>query len=143
MPKIPKTLSNENRMELVHIYKKRVLRCLNDARDLFESKPYFSVRASYEAVYHFTVALFICEGIHIPKTHRGMNSELYSNFVDKGLFPRDIAAHFGQLENDRNTDQYDPEQETTTEIARQNLKKAEAFCEAMQKLVGNLTVLEA
>ena len=140
---MPKTLDNEDRLYLVRSYQDKALKTLDDARDLLESKPDLSARMSYEAIYHFTAALFISEGILIPKTHRGMNSELYHNFVDKGLFPRDTAAYFGQLENDRNTAQYNPIAKVYTADAQRNLQKAETFCEAVKKLVEkNLAGLE-
>ena len=119
----------------MHSYREKALESLDDAKDLLELKPGLSTRMSYEAAYHFTVALFVSEGILVPKTHRGLNSELYQTFVDKELFPRDIAAYLGQLENDRNTAQYNPIAKIQEADAKKDLQKAEAFCKAIQKLV--------
>ena len=137
------TLNSEHRLYLVRSHQKRAMRCLSDAREFVVSKPYLSSRMSYEAVYHLAAGLFVCEGIPIPKTHRGMNSELYCNFVDKGFIPRDIAACFGQLEKDRNDDQYDPSVEIQTEEAQKDLQNAESLCTAIQGLLEkNLAELE-
>ena len=84
-----------------------------------------------EAAYHFTAALFVSVGILMPKTHRGLNSELYHYFVDKGIFPKDTATYLGQLEKDRSTAQYDPIEKVQAEEAQKDLQKAELFCEAM------------
>jgi len=140
---MPKTLSNEDRLYLVRSYRDKALESLEDAREFLERRPGLSTRMSYEAAYYFTTVLFVSEGIPIPKTHRGLNSELYRNFVDKGLFPRDIAAYFGQLEKDRNTAQYNPIEKIQTSDAQKNLQKAELFCETVQKLVEkNVAKLE-
>ena len=140
---MPKTLNNEDRRYLVRSYRDKALESLEDAKIFLESRPGLSVRMSYEAAYHFTAALFISEGISIPKTHRGLNSELYHNFANKGLFPREIAAYLGQLEKDRSTAQYDPVEKIQLEEAEKGLQKAQVFCSAMQKLVEvNLVQLE-
>ena len=140
---MPKTLDNEDRLYLTRSYREKALKTLDVARKLLESNPDLSARMSYEAAFNFTAALFVSEGIFIPKTHRGMNSELYQTFVDRGLFPRDIAAYLGQLEQDRNTAQYNPIAKILASDAQKDLQKAEAFCETMQKLVEkNLTELE-
>ena len=140
---MPKMLDNEDRLYLVRSYRDKALESLEDARDFLERRPGLSVRMSYEAAYHFTVALFVSEEISIPKTHRGLNSELYHTFVNKGLFSRDIAAYLGQLEKDRGTAQYNPIAKIQAEDAHKDLQKAELFCEAMQKLIEeNLTKFE-
>ena len=132
---MPKTLDNEDRLYLTRSYHDKALESLEDAREFLEQKPGLSARMSYEAAYYFTAALFLSEGILIPKTHRGLNSELYQTFVEKGLFPRDTAAYLGQLEQDRNTAQYNPVAKILAADAQKDLQKAEAFCEAMRKLV--------
>jgi uncharacterized protein (UPF0332 family) len=129
------TLSDENRLYLANSYREKALKSFDYAKDLLESKPDLSARMSYEAMYHFTAALFLCEGIQVPQTHRGVNSELYSNFVDTGLFSRDIAANLGDIERDRNTAQYDPVEKIFTDVAKRDLQKAEQFCKEIQKLV--------
>jgi uncharacterized protein (UPF0332 family) len=140
---MPKTLNNEDRLYFVRSYRDKALESLEDAKNFLEGRPGLSVRMSYEATYHFTAALFISEGISIPKTHRGLNSELYHHFVDKSLFPREIAAYLGQLEKDRSTAQYDPIEKIQSEEAQKGLQKAQAFCAAMQKLIEvNLARLE-
>ena len=140
---MPKTLNNEDRLYLARSYRDKALKTLDDARSLLEPMPDLSARMSYEATYHFAAALFVSEGILIPKTHRGVNSELYKTFVDKGLFPRDVAAHFGQLEKDRNTAQYSPVAKIQAADAQRNLQKAVLFCKTMQKIVEkNITRLE-
>ena len=140
---MPKTLDNEDRLYLARSYRDKALESLEDARDFLERRPGLSARMSYEAAFLFTTTLFVSEGIFIPKTHRGLNSELYQTFVDKGLFPRDIAAYLGQLEQDRNTAQYNPIAKIQADDAQKDLQKAELFCEAMQKLVEkNITKLE-
>ena len=140
---MPKTLNKEDRLYIVRSYRDKALESLKDAREFLERKPGLSARMSYEAVFHFTTALFVSEGVQISKTHRGLNSELYRNFVDKGLFPRDIAAYLGQLENDRNTAQYNPVVKIQTPEAQKDLQKAELFCETIQKLIEkNLAGLE-
>lgn len=100
------------------------------------ARPGLSARMSYEAAYHFTAALFVSGGISLPRTHRGMNSELYRNFVDVGLFPKDVASCLGQLEKDRSTAQYDPIERIELEEAEQDLKKAELFCAAVRELIA-------
>ena len=140
---MPKTLDNEDRLYIVRSYCDKALESLEDAREFLERKPNLSARMSYEAAYYFMMALFVSKGISIPRTHRGMSSELYQTFVDKGFFPRDIAAYLGQLEQDRNTAQYNPIVKIQVSDAQKNLQKAEAFCEAIQKLVEkNLAKLE-
>jgi uncharacterized protein (UPF0332 family) len=136
---MPKTLDNEDRLYLARSYRDKALKTLEDARDLLELKPGLSARMSYEAAYHFTVALFVSEGISVPNTHRGLNSGLYHNFVDKELFPKGIAAYLGQLEKDRNTAQYNPIAKIQATDAQKNLLKAEAFCDVIQKLVEKNT----
>jgi len=141
---MPKTLDNEDRFYLVRSYRDKALESLEDAKDFLERRPGLSARMSYEAAYHFTAALFVSVGISMPKTHRGLNSELYHSFVNKGLFPRNIAAYLGQLEKDRSTAQYDPIEQIQAEDAHENLQKAESFCEVMQKLIEkNLIKLES
>lgn len=129
------TLKDGDRLSLVRSYRDKALESLNDAKDLLESKPRLTARMSYEAAYHFTAALLVSDGIPVSGKHRGVNSELYTNFVDKDLFPRDTAAFLGQLQKDRDIDQYDPVQKVTPQAAQEDLKKAEIFCEAMQKLL--------
>ena len=141
---MPKMLDSEGRLYIARAYRDKALKSLEDAKDFLERRPGLSARMSYEASYHFTAALFVSEGISMPKTHRGLNSELYHNFVDKALFPRDVAAYLGQLEKDRSTAQYDPIEQIQAEDAHKNLQKAELFCAAMQELVEkNLARLES
>lgn len=128
-----KTLDDEDRSYLVHSYEAKAL---EDARDLLERRLGLSARMSYEAAYHFTAALFVSGGISLPRTHRGMNSELYRNFVDVGLFPKDVASCLGQLEKDRSTARYDPIERIEPEEAEQDLKKAELFCAAVRELIA-------
>jgi uncharacterized protein (UPF0332 family) len=136
-------LNSEDRLYLVRSYRDKALESLEDAKEFLERKPGLSARMSYEAVYHFTSALFVSEEISMPKTHRGLNSELYHSFVDKGRFPREVAAYLGQLEKDRSTAQYDPIEKVQSEEAQKNLQKAQSFCAAMQKLIEmNLARLE-
>lgn len=131
-----KTLDDEDRRYLVHSYETKALEALEDARDLLERRPGLSARMSYEAAYHFTAALFVSGGISLPRTHRGMNSELYRNFVDLGLFPKDVASCLGQLEKDRSTARYDPIERIEPEEAEQDLKKAELFCAVVRELIA-------
>ena len=141
---MPKTLNNEDRLYLARSYRDKALESLEDAREFLERKPGLSARISYEAAYYFTAALFVSEGIFIPKTHRGMNSELYQTFVEKELFPKDVAAYLGQLETDRNVVQYSPIAKIQVADAQRNLQKAEVFCDAMQKFVEkNISQLES
>ena len=141
---MPKMLNNEDRLYLARSYRDKALESLEDAKEFLERKPGLSARMSYEAAYYFTAALFVSEGIFIPKTHRGMNSELYQTFVDKGLFPKDIAAYLGQLETDRNIAQYSPIAKIQATDAQKDLQKAEAFCGTMQEFVEkNITRLES
>jgi uncharacterized protein (UPF0332 family) len=132
---MPKTLNNDDRLFLVRSYRDKALESLEDAKEFLESKPGLSARMSYEAAYHLTAALFISEGIPMPKTHRGLNSELYHHFVDKGYISKETAAYLGQLEKDRSTAQYDPIEKIQSEEAKSDLQKAQAFCATMQKLI--------
>jgi uncharacterized protein (UPF0332 family) len=133
--KIPLTLSDENRLYLVRSYQNKALESLQDAHDLLESKPSLSARMSYEAAYHSTVSLFICSKIPISQTHRGLNSKLYTHFVDNKLFSRNVANYLGKLENDRNTSQYNPIKKISLEDAKDDLQMAKSFYKEIQKLL--------
>jgi len=58
-----KMLSNEDRLYLVQSYRRKALESLEDAKDFLERRPGLSMRMSYEAVYHFTAALF-CDAMN-------------------------------------------------------------------------------
>lgn len=131
-----KTLDDEDRRCLVRSYEAKALEALEDARDFLHRRPGLSARMSYEAAYHFTAALFVAGGIPLPRTHRGMNSELYRNFVDKGLFSEDVASCLGRLEKDRSTAQYDPIEKIEPEEAEKDLEKAELFCATVRELIA-------
>ena len=131
-----KTLDDEDRHYLVRSYEAKALEALEDARDFLHRRPGLSARMSYEAAYHFTAALFVSWGIPLPRTHRGMNSELYRNFVDKGLFAEDVASCLGRLEKDRSTAQYDPIEKIEPEEAEKDLEKAEQFCATVRELIA-------
>jgi uncharacterized protein (UPF0332 family) len=138
-----KELNDKDRYYLACSYRNKSMEALQDAEDLLEFKPGLSTRMSYEATYHSIVALFITEEISIPKTHRGLNSELYHNFVDTGIISKDIATYLGKLESDRNTSQYDPLVKISLNDAKKNLQLAKEFCDTIQAIVEkNLNELE-
>ena len=108
-----------------------------DAEEFIESKPYMSVRMSYECAYFAAAALFVRNGLNVPPTHRGLNSVLYSNFVEPGLLSRDTGKRIGKLETDRNFAQYDPFEEIPSSKAKNNLEMAVSFRQDIEKLLAD------
>jgi uncharacterized protein (UPF0332 family) len=131
-------LKDEERISLVKIYGGKANERLQEARQFIPLSAGFSTRASYEAAYYSTVAILISYGLELPKTHEGINVTLKNNFVDgEKIFPNQVYSYLGELEKDRNTDQYSVLEKISEEQAGLNLKKAEAFLETAQDIVKN------
>lgn len=133
------TLNYDNRDELVKLYMEKSERCRRDAEEFIETKPYMSVRMSYECAYFAVAALFVLNGLKVPPTHRGINSVLYQSFVEPGLLSRDTGKCIGKLETDRNLAQYDPFEEIPSSKARDDLEMAMSFQQDIKILLVKKT----
>ncbi|MDR1741328.1 MAG: HEPN domain-containing protein [Synergistaceae bacterium] len=67
-----------------------------------EKHPSASVSHAYHALFHATHALFAAHGMSKKiKTHKGLKSVFYDEFVHTGMFPRELAHALGKLERMR------------------------------------------
>lgn len=131
------TLSNDERIEVIKKYMERADERLSESKKLLSSGlPGYSVRASYEAAYNSTVALFVSYGKEIPGTHSGLNRVFHNDFVSGGkIFPASVAKHLGALESDRNTDQYNVSKKISDDTAVKDIAKAEEFLASVRPVI--------
>ena len=130
-------LTPDERRVLVELRLEKSDEAMRDAKEFCANHPDAAVGRAYYGAFHAAGALLVCSGLELPKTHRGLNSVIYKEFAEKGLFPIDIARHLGFLEMSRSKADYGAlPREYDTGEATEITKKAEEFCLAVKKFIA-------
>jgi uncharacterized protein (UPF0332 family) len=80
----------------------------------------------YYAYYYLAKGLLITKGI-IPKTHKGLNSEFGRLFIKTEEIPLQYGEYLGYLFKERQTADYEPEEEIGKEEIEEALRMVEEF----------------
>ena len=114
---------------------KRALDLLKVAESNFNSG-FFpdSINRSYYAAFYAAKALLLKKSI-ITKTHSGTIGKFGREYVANGIFDRDIARFFSELEEDRRNADYDVSFKATKNKAIIDLKNAKKFIKECEKFL--------
>lgn len=132
------TLMPEQRKFLIEERIKKARKSMRSAENVVTSEPGLSARASYDCAFHILVGLFLCDGIRVPATHKGVNERFYEIYVrGEDAIPGGIASILGELETDRNIDTYSSkiEEQLTIEDSEKDLAMAKKFFTVVNALI--------
>ena len=106
---------------------------LESARVLFNIEKYRNVISlGYYAMFYSASALLSKKGIY-TKSHSGLITQFYKEYVKNGDFNPDIAKYLGRAESNREIADYETFIEFSERKALQTLEEAEIFItEAMK-----------
>lgn len=131
------TLTPFERNYLVASHTAKAEKALDNAEKIVSITPDMSCRASYDAAFHMTSALLICESLEIPSSHEGLNAILHDAFVrGEQSIPREISSILGRLEKHRNDSAYRIDYNHTFESAENDLNDARRFCAFLSELLS-------
>ncbi|MEW6235244.1 MAG: HEPN domain-containing protein [Candidatus Omnitrophota bacterium] len=105
---------------------------LEDAKFLFEGQrnPRSIVNRSYYAMFYAALALLQKVG-KVPRKHTGAISLFDTEFVLKGIFPKELSKNFHDLFDLRQESDYQITESPTLAMAETVLKKADIFVHAI------------
>lgn len=108
---------------------------LESARVLLNMEKYRNVISlGYYAMFYSASALLSKKEI-FPKSHKGLISEFYKEYVRDGNFNPDIAKYLGRAESNREIADYETFIEFSEEKALQTLEDAEIFINETRKFL--------
>ena len=107
---------------------------LNDAKFLFEGKrsPQSIINRSYYAMFYAALALLQKIG-KVPSKHAGVISLFDTEFVSKGLFPKDLSKDFHKAFEYRQYFDYKIMKPISLERAEESLNKANRFVKTVKE----------
>jgi hypothetical protein len=107
---------------------------LNDAKYLLDGgrSPHSIVNRAYYAMFYATLALLQKTG-KIPSKHAGAISLFDTEFVVKGVFPRELSRDFHKAFELRQSSDYRVLQPPTREKAEETWERATRFVRAMKE----------
>ena len=110
---------------------------LDDAQYLLEGKrsPQSIVNRSFYAMFYSALALLQKIG-KIPSKHSGVISLFDTEFVLKGIFPRELSKSFHKAFELRQVSDYKNIESVSTEDARDALEKAVVFVNALSEYLS-------
>jgi len=110
---------------------------LDDARFLFEGgrSSQSIINRAYYAMFYAALALLQTIG-KVPAKHSGVLSLFDTEFVLKGLFPKDLSKDFHQAFDARQVSDYQPVQPASREQAEALLEKAARFILSVEQYLS-------
>jgi uncharacterized protein (UPF0332 family) len=115
----------EHVTELVRLRMEQAHEAVDTARHLLDSGRFFQgvINRSYYAMFYAALALLQTVG-KAPRKHTGVVSLFDTEFVVKGLFPKELSKDFHQVLELRHVSDYEPVEPPTTDTAKAVLDKA-------------------
>jgi uncharacterized protein (UPF0332 family) len=123
--------------ELVRLRLKQAQETLVDARTLLEAgrTPRSVVNRAYYALFYSVTALLQSAGKTSSK-HAGVISLFDKDFVQTGLFPKEMSRTLHETFDERQESDYAPVRTTTRDEAAELLANAEKFVERVAEHLG-------
>lgn len=128
-------MTEENKKANVAQEVAEALRTLSEAETLYKKKLYKgAVSRAYYAALHNARALLLSLGLE-AKTHAGVAHLVSLHFVKSGRMEPATASLLPHLETDRVSSDYDAASAYTREMARDRLKQARTYGEAVRVIL--------
>jgi len=130
-------MKDEDTLELIKYRVEQAEVALDDARYLLQGQrsPQSIINRSYYAMFYAALALLQKSG-KVPSKHAGVISLFDTEYVLKGIFPKELSQHFHKAFELRQISDYKTKEPLSSEQAEDLLKKAGAFVEAIKKYLG-------
>ncbi|GHV37984.1 hypothetical protein FACS1894187_16050 [Synergistales bacterium] len=130
-------LKDNERKILVKERLEKSLEKISAAQDIVDSHPNESISHSYYATFHATHALFIEHAIPTQnkKSHRGVISVFYDNFVHTGIISKSSAIILGDLERMRNKGDYETKIHFSKKEALDSFECAKKFVSMIDQMI--------
>jgi uncharacterized protein (UPF0332 family) len=131
-------MNPEHVAELVRLRMEQAREALGAAQILLDSGHSVQgvVNRSYYAMFYAALALLQTIG-KAPKKHSGVVSLFDTEFMLKGLFPKELSKDFHQVLDLRHASDYEPVVPVTEDVARTVLGKANAFVSQVEQYLVN------
>jgi len=128
-------LKSDDIRELVNMAEEK----LNASKELL-GKRYYSdaVSRAYYSMYCSSRALLSSKNLY-PRTHKGLISQIWENFVKEGHLSKDRAKALASAQDDREDADYGIYIHFTKEEAEQVVKDAEEFLSETKKILESQT----
>jgi uncharacterized protein (UPF0332 family) len=127
-------MTNEQKGDLIRRRLEQAQVALDDAKFLFDGKrsPQGVVNRAYYAMFYAVLALLQKIG-KIPSKHTGAIGLFDTEFVLKGVFPKDLSKDFHRAFELRQNSDYRITEPLSPEKAEEMWKKAAHFVESVRK----------
>ncbi len=112
---------------------------IDDAKFLKDGNrsPQSIVNRAYYAVFYSALALLQQVG-KVPSKHTGVISLFDTEFVMKGIFPKELSKDFHKLFEMRQISDYKTLEEITSEQAEDMINRAGSFVDAVTKYIESV-----
>lgn len=130
-------MKNEKVISLVKYRLEQAQTALSDAKFLMEGNrsPQSIVNRAYYAMFYAVLALLQYTG-KVPSKHSGVISLFDTEFVLKGIFPKDLSKAIHKAFELRQVSDYKTFAQISKEKAEEIINKAENFVEAITKYLA-------
>jgi uncharacterized protein (UPF0332 family) len=97
-----------------------------------------SISRAYYATFHAAKAALVLVDEY-PKTHEGTHNRFWVHFVETDRFPKQMGQFFSRAQNMRKDADYEVFSVYDAMAAQDLLDDAEAFCDAAETLIDDLS----
>jgi uncharacterized protein (UPF0332 family) len=119
--------------------RKKARRALRSAHVLLsEGDVDGAVNRTYYAAFYLASAALQLAGEN-PRTHKGTHNRFWQRFVETGRFPEHLGGLLSRAQEHREKADYEPFSRFDAAAASDLLHDVEAFCEAAEALVRDLS----
>lgn len=127
-------MKNDEIVVLIRYRMEQAEESLKDAKVLLDAgrSPRSIINRSYYAMFYAVLALLQKIG-KVPRKHSGAISLFDTEFVLKGIFPKELSKDLHDIFNLRQVSDYQVIERVTSEDAETALERAEGFVEAVAK----------
>ena len=127
-------MKNNEIVVLIRYRMEQAEESLKDAKVLLDAgrSPRSIINRSYYAMFYAVLALLQKIG-KVPRKHSGAISLFDTEFVLKGIFPKELSKDLHDIFNLRQVSDYQVIERVTSEDAETALERAEGFVEAVAK----------
>ncbi|GAB4421232.1 MAG: HEPN domain-containing protein [Thermodesulfovibrionales bacterium] len=127
-------MKNEEIASLIRYRLEQAQTAINDAKFLLEGKrsPQSIVNRAYYAMFYSVLALLQNIG-KVPSKHTGVISLFDTEFVLKGIFPKELSKNFHKAFELKQVSDYKTFKPISKEKAEETLKNAVHFVEVVTK----------
>ena len=127
-------MKNNEIVVLIRYRMEQAEESLKDAKVLLDAgrSPRSIINRSYYAMFYALLALLQKIG-KVPRKHSGAISLFDTEFVLKGIFPKELSKDLHDIFNLRQVSDYQVIERVTSEDAETALERAEGFVEAVAK----------